>query len=140
MPVGETEFLPREPAGAVAVDDQRTYEDAGPVPAVRAGVHPDATAGRTRDRAGELEPAETGIARPVQRDGVGRASARDQPIVVDPRRRKLAAEPDHERLDALVADEQVGAQPDRHHRQLAIARPGEPLLELLERLRSRECT
>ena len=47
-----------------------------PVTAVGAGVHPHAAPGRPRDRAGELEPAQPGIARPMQADGVRRAAAR----------------------------------------------------------------
>ena len=70
------------------------------VAAVRARVHPHAAAGRARDRAGELEAAEAGVARAVQ--ARPRSSRRRPPRAARrrPRPRELAREPQHERVDA----------------------------------------
>ena len=76
---------------AVGVDDERPLEHAGEVAAVGARVHPDAAAGRARDRAGELEAAEPGGAGAVQADRVRRAAARDEQLALDRDRGELAA-------------------------------------------------
>ena len=48
-------------------------------------------------------------------------------------RGQLALEPERERLDALVGDEQVGAEAEREQRQLSLRRPDERLLNVLPR-------
>src|SRR5206468_10835908 len=72
--VREPELRGIEPARALAVNDEHALENRGPVAAVSARVHPDATADGTRDGAGELEPAQPGRARAVQADRVRGAS------------------------------------------------------------------
>ena len=95
-------------------------------------VHPDAAADRAGDRARELEAAEPGSPRPVE--------ARPR----SPRRRphagaspststvgELAAELEDERVDAVVRDEQVRAEPDRRRPRGLVSRgPAQELLDL----------
>ena len=107
--------------GAAGVDDERPDEDRLPVAPVCAGVHPDASAGGAGDRAGELEAAEPGRTGTVEADRVRRAAAGDQQRRPDLRRRELALEPDDERVDSLVGGEQIRAEPDGPHRQVALA-------------------
>src|SRR6185312_6414172 len=51
---------------------------------------------------------------------------------------ELAAEPQDEGFDAVVGDEKVRAEPDRRDRQPSLARPGERLMQLVQRLRPGE--
>ena len=75
------------------------------------------------DRGGELEPAEPRVARAVEADRVRRAAAGDQRLALDPRLGELALEPQDERVDAVVGDEQVRAEPDRLDRDALRRRP-----------------
>src|SRR5262249_52983662 len=59
---------------------------------------------------------------------------------LDADRRERAAEPQHERIDAVVVHEQVRAEPDRLDGVPGLARPAEELDELLERRRFGEET
>ena len=97
----------------VGIDDDRVDQDVAPLAAVGARVHPDPAAGRARDRRGELEAAEARGARAMEADGVRRAAARDEDVALDVRRREIARELEHERVDAVVVDEHVRAEPDR---------------------------
>src|SRR5438445_1890938 len=72
----------------------------------------------------------------MQADGVRRTAAGDEQPALDLRRREPAAELQHERVDAVVGDEQVRAEPDRRHREPTLGRPREHMLELGRGLRS----
>ena len=73
---------------------------AAPVAVVGSGIHPHASAGRARDRAGELEAAEPGSARAMEADRVRRAAARRrESSPVDRDLRELAREPQNEHVD-----------------------------------------
>ena len=113
MAVREVEFFDGHVRAPAGVDDDRIDDDRPPVAAVRAGVHPHAAAGRAGDRRSELEPAEAGVARAVQAHGVRRPASRDERRALDARLGQLAREPQHERVDPTVVDEQVRAEPDR---------------------------
>ena len=117
------------------VDDERPVEDRRPVAAVGAGVHPDTAADRARDRARELEATETRRAHAVQTDRVCSAASREQPLAVDARLGELAAQLEHEPVEPVVGDEQVRAEPDGRHGQPFLARPGQRLFQLVDRLR-----
>ena len=139
----EERYASPRPCGVIQaspsdVNDVGADEDLRPVAAVGARVHPDAAAGRAGDRARELEAAEAGRARVVEADGVRRAAAGDQQLALDAHRGEVAGQPEHERVDALVGREQVRAEPDRRDRELALGRPRERPLELVERRRPRE--
>src|SRR5206468_12313977 len=79
---------------------------------------------------GELEPAEAGVARAVEADRVRRAAACDQELTVDADLGELTVEPEHERVDAVVVGEQVGAETDDLDRHVLRARPLEQGREL----------
>ncbi len=130
MAVGEAELARGQPAGALGGDDEGPDQDLAPVAAVGARVHPDAAARRAWDRARELEASEPGGARAVEADGVRRPAPGEEELTVGSGLGELALEPEHERLDAFVGDEQVGAEPDGRHREAALGRPRERLLEL----------
>ena len=68
--------------------------------------------GRAGDGARELEAAEARCAGAVQADGERRAAARDEHVALDRGGGEVAGELQHERVDALVGDEQVRAEPD----------------------------
>ena len=131
--VREAELCRREPAGALGGDDEAPAQDLAPVAAVGARVHPDAAA---RSCPGSHTRTRSPRARRRARDGGRRRSAprlrrrRSSPSVRG--LGELAFEPEHERLHARVGDEQVRAEPDRRHREAALARPRERLLELGE--------
>src|SRR5205823_3739014 len=82
------------------------------------------------NRARELEAAEPGGAGAVQRDGVRRPAPHSQHISVDLDRSQLAAELEHELVDAVVRREQVRAEADGRDTERALLRPGEKLLHL----------
>jgi hypothetical protein len=69
---------------------------------------------------------------------LARASAGQQPLSLDLRLGELAAELEHEPVEAVVGDEQVRAEPDRRHRQARARAPRRAPLQLLDRLRPRE--
>ena len=82
----------------------------------------------------------------MEADGVRRPASGEEELAVGSGLGELALEPQDERLDAPVGDEEVRAEPDRRDRQAALARPGERLLELGEafpaarrRARARPC-
>src|SRR6266852_3683336 len=125
--VREAELPRREPAGALGGRDERAPEHLREVAAVGAGVHPDAAANRAGDRAGELEAAEAGGARPVERNRVRGAAACAQEAVPRLGRRERTAELEDERVDARIGDEQVRAEPNRRDREVALGRPVEHL-------------
>src|SRR5439155_20660855 len=110
-----------------------TDENPCPVAAISPGVHPHPAAYRAWNRAGELEAAERSRPHAVQADGIRRAAPRNEHVVPDLRRGQLAAESQDKRLDALVCDEQIRAEPDRCDGQSAFAPPRERFLELVER-------
>ena len=125
MAVGEAELGRGQPARSRrrSTTSARTRIVA-PVAAVGARVHPDAAAGRAGDRAGELEPAEPGVARAVEADRVRRAAAGDEQR--RPRRSTAASSPasrSDERVDAVVGGEQVRAEPDGRDREPALGAP-----------------
>src|SRR5262249_56041457 len=102
VPVREAELVRRPPGCAGAVDDECAREDLGPVASVGASVHPHAAADRSRDRAGELEAAETRGARTVKADGIRCPAAGDEEVALNLRRPQLPAQPDDERVDPLA--------------------------------------
>src|SRR5262249_4369474 len=102
------------------------------VASVRAGVHPEAAADRARDRGGELEAAEPGVARAVETHGIRGAAAGDDRLSLDPHCGELAHEPQDERVDALVVHEHVRAEADRLGGMAVLRGPGDELPELLE--------
>src|SRR6185436_7141407 len=118
--------------------DEGTLEHLREVAAVGARVHPDAAAGRARDRACELEAAEPFGAGAVQDDGVRSAAAGAHDLALDGNLRQLTGELQDERVDAVVRDEQVRPEADRRDRKLALARPAEHVEQLLDILRPRE--
>ncbi len=62
--------------------------------------------------------------------GIRRAAACTKNVALDRDAGKLAAEMEHECVDALVGDEEVGAEPDDRNRRPALGRPAQQLLEL----------
>src|SRR5207248_4129001 len=94
--------------------------------------------GRARDRAGELEAAQTGRTGAVETDGVRRPSAGEEPVTLDSDRSQLAVQPEDEGVDAVVGDEQVRSEADRRGWQAAFARPAERLRDLVDVCRPRE--
>src|SRR4051794_41028874 len=112
MPVVEAELVRGEPARALCVHDLRAFEDRGPVAPVGSGVHPHAAADRAWNRAGELEAAEPRGPPPVEADRVRSPTACEQSLALDRRLGELAAQLEHEPLEALVGDEEVRAEPD----------------------------
>ena len=94
MPIAKLELLGGDGLRAVGVDDDGVHQDVAELAPVRPGIHAHAAAGRARDRRGELEPAEAGVAGAVQADRVRRAAAGEDQLAVDARRRQLSREPD----------------------------------------------
>src|SRR4051794_21821500 len=80
------------------------------LPAVRAGIHANPAARRAGDRAGELEPSEACPSCAVQGDGVRCAAAGDEHVTTDLGTGERTAQLQHEAVEALVGDEEVGAQ------------------------------
>ena len=78
MPIAKLELLGGDRPRAAGVDDDGVDQDVAPVAPVGAGVHAHAAAGRARDRRGELEAAEAGVAGAVQADRVRRPAAGDE--------------------------------------------------------------
>src|SRR5262245_34800644 len=74
----------------------------------------------------------------MKTDRVRRAAARDEETVTRLRDGKLAFEPEHERVDPLVRDEDVRAEPDREHVKSFGRGPAERLFEVGDALRSSE--
>src|SRR4029450_9887067 len=64
---------------------------------------------------------------------------RDEERAANLRRGQLPAKFQDERVDALVGHEQIRAQPDDRNRKVVPPRPGQRLLDLLERRRFRQC-
>ena len=138
VPVGELELIGCEAAGTDRVDHERIDHHGAPVGAVGAGVHPHPAADRPRDRRRELETAEPGVAGPMKTDGIRRPAAGDEHIALDLNLGQLAFEPEHERVDAVVVDEHVRAEPDHLDGDLLAPRPAEQLLQLGQARRARE--
>src|SRR2546423_163516 len=80
------------PPPAARAGPPRPREERPPAPPEGPGVHPDPAPGGARDRARDLEPAETGRTRTVEADGVRRAAAGQQAVAVGLDRRELAGE------------------------------------------------
>ena len=131
-PVGELELVRADPVLAVGGDDEGPDENVRPVAPVRAGVHANASAGGARDRTGELEPSEARVARAMQADRVGRAATGAEDVAVDLDRGEVALEPQHERVDAVVAREQIRAEADRKKRQALVTRESQSGDELVD--------
>ena len=113
----------------VAID-----EDVLDLAAVSAAVHPHEAADRAGDRAQEFEAGDARVAR-----GRGDEDARGARAAIERRRigrrylgEGLAQAHDHAR-NAAVADDQVGAQPERHDRHLGrqVAQEGLQVGEVL---------
>src|SRR6266511_4241251 len=128
----------RQPASAATVDDVGLDEDCGDVVPVCAGVHPDAAADRTGNRADELDPAEVGCACTVEADGERRGAPGDQAPLSDLDGREHSVELERKPRETLVCDEQVGAQADRSRRDVVLLGPREEVGELLDQLGLRE--
>jgi hypothetical protein len=103
--VAKTELGGREPARALLIGHQRAVENRRPVAAVGARIHPNAAPDRSGDGTRELEAAEARSADPMQADGVRGSAAGEQPLALDLRLRELAAELEHEPVEALVRDQ-----------------------------------
>src|SRR5205823_5161585 len=132
--VREAELTPGQPGAALGRRDERAREHLRELAAVGAGVHLDAAADRAGNRAGELEAAEARAARAVQAYGVGGAGPGAYHLAVDLDGGESAAEPEHERVHALVGDEEVRAEPDGRDGEPALGAPAQQLLDLGERL------
>src|SRR6185312_4127399 len=89
-------------------------------------------------RARELEAAEAGVAGAMEDDGVRRPASRAHELAVDRDPRELSTELQDERVDPLVGDEQVRAEPDRRDPGVVLRRPPERLVQLVEALRPRQ--
>ncbi len=138
VPITQAELTRRAPRGASRVDHERALEHSCEVRAVCPGVHPDAAAGRPGDRAGELEAAEAGRSRPVQTDGVRSAASSDEEVAVHVGARELAGQLQDEAVEPLVGDEEIRAEPDHSHGQVALGREAERFPELGDGLRACE--
>ena len=77
-------------------------------------------------------------ARPVEADGVRRPAAGDQRLPFDPCLGESPGELQHERVDTVVVDEQVRAEPDRLDRDPLRGSPAQGFLELADRCGSGE--
>ena len=138
MPVPEPELIGRPPVRAVAVDDECTNENARPVAAVRARVHPHTAADGSGDGARELESAEVCGPCAMEADGVRGAAARDEQVVLRSRGGQVAAELQHERVDTVVGDQEIRAESDGRDGHVVGSRPGERFGQLVERAGSCE--
>jgi hypothetical protein len=136
--VAEPELLRRAPVARVGSHDQRALDDRCPVGAVGACIHLDAAAGGSGNRAGELEPAQTGCARAMQRDRIRGAAAGDEQLALDLHLRELAVEPQDQAVEAFVGHEQIGAETDGGNGKTALGREAERLLQLVDGGRTRE--
>src|SRR6266536_2894748 len=130
MAVAEAKLVSGSPPRSAPVDDERAFEDPGPVSSIGAGIHADAPADRPWDRAGELEAPEACVARPMQADGVRSAATRDETVTVHFGPGQLASELQDESLEPGVGDEEVGTEPHRRDGQASLARKAERLLQL----------
>ena len=74
----------------------------------------------------------------METDRVRRSSARDQEPVLGAGLGELAVEPENEGVHAVVGDQEVRAEPDREDVHSLPGRPGESLLELVDRPGPRE--
>ena len=91
----------------------------GGLAAEGAGVHAHRAAHRAGDADEELEP---GQARPLRGDrdhAIGRAGADREAVAVDLDLGERPRQPDHDAVEPAVADQEVGGDADRHHRQPA---------------------
>src|SRR5919198_552694 len=139
VPVTQPKLGRGPPRSAFGADDERSVDNRGPVAPVRAGVHPDAAPGRAGNRARELEAAQPGCARAMERDGIRRASPGHEQLSARFDLRQRAYELQHEPVEAVVGDEQFRAEPDSRHRKLVLARETQCLLELADALGACEC-
>src|SRR5579862_660401 len=124
-PVTEREVAGRPDAHRSCRDDDRLDEHRAEVPSVGAGVHPHAPAHRAWDGGCELEPAQTGVACPMEADGVRRSATGHELLAFDVHLGERAGESEDERVDTVVVPEHVRSEPDRLDRRALATRPGE---------------
>jgi hypothetical protein len=102
---------------ASAVHDAHGLDDIDGLGAVAAGVHDHRAADGAGDAGVELQPRDARVGRLAGQDGVGHGAAGLDAIGAQGFDGVEAlAQADHHALDAAVADQQVRAHPDGHHR------------------------